>query len=595
MKNTILLLLLFSCFYINTSTAQKDMEYINPPSVQHEDYTIDIDNIISKEDYCKFRLVINNNTDAYQAFDLSKVGFIYENIGTYYPKKGKIKIIPPNDKLSATIRIDGNMNYMVEQFKVSLEGLLYASEGSPFLVPSKKLEAGTGIDSKEIELEIKKVSNKKGRFSFAMNGEYSARKDAFITVDPTELKATDESNQSLRANVSNKKFLILQNGKKFSINGDFESTSTTLMLDWTEVITSYTLSKQAKIIVPIYHTTPAPTPPPTPTPPTPAPPVTTTTRTTKTVTTTEVASNQVQNTAPRPAAKNNCSQYNSPMNGHPAKVTIYSEEGECFQIKALGEYINPNYARKVSFGFPIVGKVEIRMENGQTFNKSILLNEDIYAVTYMIKKNKKGKYVVKMLLGTVGHTGPTAQELADQSAANLKKFQQEQDQKSNDQLAEHRRRIAELDAKTEIKSETKSSSSNQTTTTTTTTNRNQTTNNNTNSNRKTPNSMHLRFMEGTSPLVNMRVEVSTLSGWTGTGTTDSNGDVYIDATNLNTKNINIYARNSNTEYKLGNVVRLDDNLFALIEPATLMLKKTNDLINAAQDGDSDAILDNMGW
>ena len=107
--------------------------------------------------------------------------------------------------------------------------------------------------------------------------------------------------------------------------------------------------------------------------------------------------------------------------------------------------------------------------------------------------------------------------------------------------------------------------------------------------------MHLRFMEGTSPLVNMRVEVSTLSGWTGTGTTDSNGDVYIDATNLNTKNINIYARNSNTEYKLGNVVRLDNNLFALIEPATLMLKKTNDLINAAQDGDSDAILDNMGW
>lgn len=589
MKNTILLILLFSCFHFNSLTAQKEIEYINPPSVQHDDYTIEIDNIISKEDYCKFRLVVNNNTDNYQAFDLSKVGFIYENVGTYYPKKGKIKIIPPNEKLSATIRIDGNMNYMVEQFKVSLEGLLYASDGNAFAVDSKALEAGKGIDSKEIELDIKKVVNKKGRFSFAMNGEYKGRKDAFITIDPTELKATDESNQSLSANVSNKKFLILQNGKKFSINGDFESGSTTLMLDWTEVITSYTLSKQPKVIVPIYHTTPAPTPPPAP-----APPVTTTTRTTKTVTTTEVASNKVENTTPRPAAKNNCSHYNSPMNGHPAKVTIYSEEGECFQIKALGEYINPNYARKVSFGFPIVGKVEIRMENGHTFNKSILLNEDIYAVTYMIKKNKKGKYVTKMLLGTVGHTGPTAQELADQSAANLEKFKQEQDQKHNDQMADHRRRIAELDAKTETKTETQSSS-NQTTTTTTTTNRNQTNSNNTNTNRKTPNSMHLRFMEGTSPLVNMRVEVSTLSGWTGTGTTDSNGDVYIDATNLNTKNINIYARNSTTEYKLGNVVRLDNNLFALIEPATLMLKKTNDLIKAAEDGDSDAILDNMGW
>ena len=44
---------------------------------------------------------------------------------------------------------------------------------------------------------------------------------------------------------------------------------------------------------------------------------------------------------------------------------------------------------------------------------SFLLNEDIYAVTYKIKRNKKGKYVTKMLLGTVGSTGPTAQELAD--------------------------------------------------------------------------------------------------------------------------------------------------------------------------------------
>lgn len=588
MKNTVFLLFLLSCFYVSTLTAQKEIEYINPPSVQHQDYTIDIDNIISKEDYCKFRLVINNNTDNYQAFDLKKVGFIYENIGTYYPKKGKIKIIPPNDKISHTIRIDGNMNYMVEQFKVSLEGLLYASDQTPLSIPAKTLEAGMGIESKEIELEIKKVVHKKGRFSFAMNGVYNGKRNAFVTIDPTELKAIDEGDQSIKATVNNKKLLVLQDGKKFSINGDFESGSAALMLDWTDVITTYTLNQQPKTVVQIYHTTPAPTPPPVPA-------VTTTTKTTKTVTTTEIAANNVQNTSPRPAAKNNCSKYTGPMNGHPAKVTIYSEEGECFQVKALGEYINPNYASKVSFGFPIVGKVEIAMENGETFNKSILLNEDIYAVTYKIKRNKKGKYVTKMLLGTVGHTGPTAQELANQSAANLEKFKREQEQKSNDQLAEHRRRIAELDAKTGTTTTSNSSTSSSSQTTTTTNNNNRTTNNNNSINRKMPNSMHLRFMEGTSPLVNMRVEVSTLSGWTGTGTTDSNGDVYIDATNLNTKNINIYAKNSTTEYKLGNVVKLDNNLFALIEPATLMLKTTGNLIKAAEDGDTDAILENMGW
>lgn len=565
MKNTVLLLFLLSCFYASTSIAQTEIEYINPPSVQHQDYTIQIDNVISKEDYCKFKLIISNNTNNYQAFDLSKVGFIYENIGTYYPKKGKIKIIPPNEKINHTIRIDGNMNYLVEQFKVSLEGLLYASNGNPVSIPAKTLEAGMGIESEEIKLEIKKVTNKKGRFSFAMNGEYTASKDAFITIDPTELKAKDESNQSVAANINNKKLLILQDGKKFNLNGDFESSSTTLMLDWTDVLTSYTLSQQAKIIVPIYHTISTPA----------------VTRTTKTVTT-ETTSNTVQNnttvqntnpvqnnttvqnTNPRPAAQNNCSKYVGPMNGHPAKVTIYSEEGECFQIKALGEYINPNYASKVSFGFPIMGKVEIAMENGETFNKSIVLNEDIYEATYIIKKNKKGKYVAKILLGTVGHTGPTAQELADQSAAELEEAQRKRDQSS--------------------------SSSNRTTTSNSNNN-----SNNSNSNKRTANSMHLKFVEGTAPLANMRVQVSTVSGWTGSGTTDANGDVYIDATNLNTKHINVYAKNNNVEYTLTNVVTLNDNLFVLIEPATLLLKKTNKLINAAESGDDDAFLKEMGW
>jgi hypothetical protein len=589
MKTIIFSLFLFSCFYTKSSTAQKDFEYINPPSVQHQDYTIEIDNIIAKDDYCKFRLVINNNTDNYQAFDLKKVGFIYENIGTYYLKKGKIKIIPPNEKISHTIKIEGNMNYMVEQFKVSLEGLLFASNGELVVVPAKKLEAGMGIKSKIIELEVKKVTNKKGRFSFATNGVYRSSKHAFITIDPTELNAIDESNQSVAANVSNKKFLILQNGKKFNINGDFESSSSTLTLDWSKVITSYTLSQQPKIIIPIYHTVPVSAP----TPPTP-PVVTRRTETTKTVTTTETASNTVQNTNPRPAAQNNCSKYAGPMNGHPVKVTIYAEEGECFQIKALGEYLNPNYASKVSFGFPMMGKVEIRLENGHTFSKSIVLNDEIYAVTYVLKKNKKGKYVAKMLLGTVGHTGPTAQELADQGAANLERRKREREQESNDQLADHRRRIAELDAKTGTTTERNTNSSSQTTTSNHQTTSN-TNNNSNNNNSRTPNQMHLRFMEGASPLANMRVEVSTLSGWMGTGTTNSNGDVYIDATNLNTKNINIYAKNSSTEYKLGNIVKLDNNLFALIEPAALMLKTTTDLINAAEDGDTDAILDNMGW
>lgn len=590
MKNILSILFLLLTSY-NISFAQKEFEYINPPSIQQEDYTIDIDNIISKDDYCKFRLTINNLSNTYQAYDLRKVGFIYDNIGTYYPKKGAVKIIPPGEKISHTIRVDGNMNYMVEQFKVSLEGLLFATQGTALDLTGKTLEGGIAIDSKELNLIVKKVSNKKGRFSFTMNGEYSADKYVFMTLDPTSLTAKGEGNSLSKATISNKKFWTLQDGKKFNIIGDFQSTSSTLTLDWSDVLTRYTLSKQAKTVVQIYHTAPVAS-----TPPVKTTKITTTT-TTRTTNTTEniTTNNTVPSTPSRPAAQNNCSQYVGNLSGQPVKVSIYSEEGECFQVKALGAYINPNYAQRVTFGFPIVGKVTIAMENGETFNKSILLNEDIYEVTYKIKRNKKGKYVTKMLLGTVGSTGPTAQELADQSAANLEKFKREQAAKSNDQLAEHRRRIAELDAKTEIKEERNNSSTSTTTNTTTSNTINRATNNNTTTNRKLPNSMHLRFMEGTNPLVNMRVEVSTTSGWTGTGTTDSNGDVYIDATNLNTKHINIYAKNSNTEYKLANVVKLDNNLFALIEPATLMLKTTNNLINAAQDGDSDAILDQIGW
>jgi len=87
----------FLVLFAGALMAQKEIEYISPPTIQHELYSINVANIFSREDYCKLRLEVANKSDGYLALDLSKVGFVYENIGTYYPPKGKTEIIAPGN------------------------------------------------------------------------------------------------------------------------------------------------------------------------------------------------------------------------------------------------------------------------------------------------------------------------------------------------------------------------------------------------------------------------------------------------------------------------------------------------------------------
>lgn len=602
MKNSLLFLLFFVC--ITTSLiAQREYEYINPPQTQHEDYTISIDHIVSKEDYCKLRLTVVNKSNNYQAFDLSKVGFIYEGLGTYYPTKGKIKIIPPKEKIAETIRIDGNMNYMVEHFTLSLEGLNYATNKTSTAIGPTALLENSIIRSEDLKIQIQKAHSKRGRFFFAMNIQYNGKNNEFMTIDPTELLANNDTKNRFAPNLVSKKFFILQHSKKAIINGDFETKDAALTLDWSKVFTNYTLTRQPRIKVPIYHTLPRSTPS-----------IASTSDVKKTKATNQKNIDDINkdidniHTAVKNIQKDinqkanfptsQCGKYVGDITSNPVKVTIFSEEGECFKIRTLGETINPTFSSKVVFSSPIIGKATIMMENGASFNKSLVFNEEIYQATYQIKRNKKGKYVAKLLLGTIGSTGPTAKELAEQSAANLKRFQEESRQSHDEFVREHKKRIAESNASTSTTEiSTSSSSSSSTSSNSSNSNNSNTSYRNPSSNSSRPaGTMHLRFYNGSQPLANMRVEVSTMTGFVGRGTTDSNGDVYIDASSLgDTRRINIYAKNSEAEYKLGNVIKLDNQLFAFIEPAKILLETTGNLIKAAEDGDTDQILKDFGF
>jgi hypothetical protein len=142
-------------FTIGNLYAQDEVEYINPPVVSNALYDIKIEKLVAKEDYCKLRFEIKNKTKGYLTCDLSKIGFEYTNLGTYYPAKGKLIVIPPGKKSSDVIKISGNnFNCMVDYFNLKIEGLGQASNKKIATINPLVLGEGAADNVDDIEINI---------------------------------------------------------------------------------------------------------------------------------------------------------------------------------------------------------------------------------------------------------------------------------------------------------------------------------------------------------------------------------------------------------------------------------------------------------
>ena len=386
-------LLLYLILMVHASFAQKEIEYINPPTIQDPAYQISLDDIIAKDDYCKFKLVVNNKSSNYLAYDLSQVGFVYSGLGTYYPKKGKVKVIPPNEKMSATIRVDGDLNYMVDDFDVLLEGLKQNTNSQvAAFETATPLKSGAKDNVGNFRVEVKKTNLKKKNLDFTIDVRYEGGPQEFGTIDPRNLitKTTDGNTCSSKINIQ--KLRIVQGDKKLTLIGSIERNGAeSFVIDWSNTFTNYTLESFNKHQVAIHRfgastakTTTvvdaAPTPKPQRNP-----------KAAKIVTPTP------QPSAP-PAATCNAVVGNTQGK---TKVNFYNVERHCFKMYVNGALISEEYSSNVTFNTgPGKKMLEFHFQNGHVFTDKIVLYPDWLESAYRVKP-KGSSYTVNLNLGTI--------------------------------------------------------------------------------------------------------------------------------------------------------------------------------------------------
>lgn len=171
-------------------SAQSEIIYDNPPSIKTSDYRVDALDIVATEDFCKLKLVVENNTnDAYFLFTTDELGFDYDGIGTYWSKKSNEFIVHPNDKEADVIEIKGDMDYRKDHFNLLVNGLKKGTS-SGFLTEKTlniNVEEESSLSFEGLSFSVAKSSSKRGKIKLQIDVTYTSEEDDMIVFDPSAL------------------------------------------------------------------------------------------------------------------------------------------------------------------------------------------------------------------------------------------------------------------------------------------------------------------------------------------------------------------------------------------------------------------------
>ena len=301
-----------------------------------------------------------------------------------------------------------------------------------------------------------------------------------------------------------------------------------------------------------------------------------------------------------------CGSFTSTDNSKPIKIQLYSEKGECFQVKMMNQAINPEFANNVTF-FETDGlkKIVVTLKDGTEINKTLAINPEYVAANFKIAQNKKGKWAVKFQPFTTTTSGPTAEELrvkAEQDrVANVERIEREEkeaaearERKKQERLAaealekkqEEERIAQEAQAKNQAKSSASSSSTSSTVSSTVSSG------SSTGSTK-----VRLRVTTGGQPSGGVAIEIGYKRNMIGRGTTGSDGYVDIYTDQLITKRIDVYGSKGSNTWNLEGLITLDDNNYAEIDPAKaveMLHDKYKEIENMDEKSDEE-IMDDFGF
>ncbi|MFK7796602.1 MAG: hypothetical protein AB8E82_04050 [Aureispira sp.] len=145
------------------------------------------------------------------------------------------------------------------------------------------------------------------------------------------------------------------------------------------------------------------------------------------------------------AQAQNCGSYTSEDQNRPVSITIYSPEGECFDVVKQGVNVNPEQATRVQFtvNYGLV-PIKVTLANGTVIDKKLAIGDTYITANYRIVANKKGKYKLRFEPFTGTSSGPSAADMVAEMQTKQKAEQAARDKAWDDARAKEQ---ADRDAK----------------------------------------------------------------------------------------------------------------------------------------------------
>jgi hypothetical protein len=382
------ILLLWGCCSSLFLFAQKEINYIAPPDIETNDCVLSLQDIVSKKDYCKFRLTIRNNSNQFYAYQNREVGFDYGDAGTYKPKKEKLRIIEPLGKIAFVPRVEGNLDYRHDYFNLNLDGLRQVATIQAVEMPRLGLWEGTSGGNAGVTATVKKATSKNGKLSFSVVLAYKGDAESFVRIKTSDLQVKDDNNMGGIPSIQGKEYRILKNGEDVTINGELNIGLANLGLLFNNSVKLYSLravnispidisregsvARKKNVVVQEDNSAPV------------------------------VTNNNYQ--APPATTNTYAAQSCSPVNvggEGPTKINFYNAERTCFIVYMNGALISQQYTSNLTFRTgPGKKMLELHFQDGRVVSDKIVVYPQYLEAGFRVKP-KKQSFVVNLVLGTV--------------------------------------------------------------------------------------------------------------------------------------------------------------------------------------------------
>lgn len=220
MKQTIALSAFALAASFSGTFAQDRHFYEVPEKIERENFNITFQKVVSKKEYLKFGMIVENNSNDFIVFENSD-GKVVANENEFDAAKKKTFVYPPNTAKSKTFDVKGE-NLLVKNFQFDIGKLFKVSaEGKKTEIPEFKLPAEKNvIKVGNFKIELLKVRKKTDLTLAKFHCTYLG--DDLAIIKPNNISVRVKEDKIFANETRTKDSYLLKKGDKFAFTLSFK-------------------------------------------------------------------------------------------------------------------------------------------------------------------------------------------------------------------------------------------------------------------------------------------------------------------------------------------------------------------------------------